>query len=97
MAAGSGVRARDTPPGTAGDILRTRPTLPAAPDATTIPIPTALRSGGAIINFLPIETKAVDYAAYVSDQVKITKYFELLAHRCATTTSAPATIPTRRW
>jgi catecholate siderophore receptor len=36
-------------------------------------------TGGPIINFLPIETKATDYAAYVSDQVKITKYFELLA------------------
>src|SRR5262249_45763 len=32
-----------------------------------------------IVNFLPIDTKATDYAAYVSDQVKITKYFELLA------------------
>ena len=43
------------------------------PDPNSSPI------GGAIINYLPIETKAVDYAAYVSDQVKITKYFELLA------------------
>lgn len=43
------------------------------------PDPNGSPVGGAIINFLPIETKAVDYAAYVSDQVKITKYFELLA------------------
>jgi catecholate siderophore receptor len=43
------------------------------------PNPNSSPIGGAIINFLPIETKAVDYAAYVSDQVKITKYFELLA------------------
>jgi catecholate siderophore receptor len=43
------------------------------------PDPNGSPVGGTIINFLPIETKAVDYAAYVSDQVKITKYFELLA------------------
>ena len=43
------------------------------------PNPFSSPTGGAIINFLPIETKATDYAAYVSDQVKITKYFELLA------------------
>src|SRR5262249_28386296 len=42
--------------------------------------------------------KATDYAAYVSDQVKITKYFELLASLrydiFSTTYSDP---PTRRW
>jgi catecholate siderophore receptor len=43
------------------------------------PDPNSSPVGGAIINYLPIETKATDYAAYVSDQVKITKYFELLA------------------
>lgn len=43
------------------------------------PDPNGSPVGGAIINYLPIETTAVDYAAYVSDQVKITKYFELLA------------------
>jgi catecholate siderophore receptor len=43
------------------------------------PNPFSSPTGGPIINFLPIETKATDYAAYVSDQVKITKYFELLA------------------
>jgi catecholate siderophore receptor len=43
------------------------------------PDPNGSPIGGPIINFLPIETKATDYAAYVSDQVKITKYFELLA------------------
>ena len=43
------------------------------------PDPNGSPVGGAIINYLPIDTKATDYAAYVSDQVKITKYFELLA------------------
>jgi len=43
------------------------------------PNPNGSPVGGAIVNFLPIDTKATDYAAYVSDQVKITKYFELLA------------------
>ncbi len=43
------------------------------------PNPSSSPVGGPIINYLPIETKATDYAAYVSDQVKITKYFELLA------------------
>jgi catecholate siderophore receptor len=43
------------------------------------PNPNGSPIGGPTINYLPIETKATDYAAYVSDQVKITKYFELLA------------------
>jgi catecholate siderophore receptor len=43
------------------------------------PNPFSSPTGGPIVNFLPIETRATDYAAYVSDQVKITKYFELLA------------------
>jgi catecholate siderophore receptor len=43
------------------------------------PDPNGSPTGGPIINYLPIETRATDYAAYVSDQVKITKYFELLA------------------
>ena len=50
-------------------------------------------TGGPIVNFLPIDTKATDIAAYVSDQVKITKYFELLGSmrfdRFSTTYSDP--------
>jgi catecholate siderophore receptor len=42
------------------------------------PNPNSSPVGGPIVNFLPIDTKATDYAAYVSDQAKITKYFELL-------------------
>ena len=36
-------------------------------------------SGGLTLVFKPIDTKARNYAAYVSDQVKINKYIELLA------------------
>ena len=43
------------------------------------PNPNGSATGGPITVFLPIDTKANNYAAYVSDQVKITKYFELLA------------------
>jgi catecholate siderophore receptor len=42
------------------------------------PNPNSSPIASPIINFLPIDTNATDIAAYVSDQVKITKYFELL-------------------
>ena len=61
------------------------------------PNPNSSPVGGPIVNFLPIDTKATDYAAYVSDQVKITSISNCSA-RCATTSSAPTTpIRTRRW
>jgi catecholate siderophore receptor len=43
------------------------------------PNPNGSPTGGTILVYKPIDTTATDIAAYVSDQVKITKYFELLA------------------
>jgi catecholate siderophore receptor len=43
------------------------------------PDPGGSPTGGPYTIFLPIATEATNYAAYVSDQVKVTKHLELLA------------------
>jgi catecholate siderophore receptor len=43
-----------------------------------VPNPNPSPTGGTILVYAPIDTQAQDYAAYMSDQIKINQYFELL-------------------
>jgi catecholate siderophore receptor len=55
------------------------PTVPACRTNVVDPDPNGSPIGGAIKVYQPIDTKATNVAAFISDQIKINKYIELLA------------------
>jgi catecholate siderophore receptor len=55
------------------------PAVPACRTNVVDPDPNGSPIGGAIKVYQPIDTKATNVAAFISDQVKINKYIELLA------------------